>query len=150
MGSDERIEPTRESTGVVVERGVAQFIDGLVILAIAVALGVALRIQSQAAALIVTAVLVFTYNTTLEGFLNGQTLGKRLVDIRVVDRSGAPPSPAQAAARNVPGLIPVAGIVLLVAALVAIASTDRRQRVFDTAADTFVVGTNSRRRASSS
>lgn len=75
--------------------------------------------------------------------LTGQTLGKRLVGIRVVDAgSGAPPDLGQAARRAVPnllGLLPVIGSLSPLLYLRALWDP-RRQGYHDAFASTIVVG----------
>lgn len=81
------------------------------------------------------------YGGVLEGYWNGQTLGKRLAGIKVVDRQGHEPSFGQAAAQNIPAVVLFSWAVVAVG-LVAIATSDRRQRLFDQVAETYVVAAN--------
>lgn len=79
------------------------------------------------------------YGGLLEGYWNGQTLGKRALDIRVVDERGGEITFAQAFVRNLPAML-MPGWLAYVVALASMAVTDRRQRVFDQIAETVVVG----------
>lgn len=92
--------------------------------------------------LAITGVLAFPYHILLEGAV-GQTLGKRLVGIRVTAEDGAPCSYQSAAIRTVFRFVdwlPVAYI----AGLASIALTERHQRLGDVAAGTIVVRTDGR------
>jgi uncharacterized RDD family membrane protein YckC len=103
---------------------------------------------------LVGSISLFAYNVGLEGWWNGQTIGKRVFNIHVVQEDGSAITPGKAAIRAVPlltigfvNLIPFVGIFLsffvfaifLVAGVVAIAMSDKRQRVFDNLAGTVVV-----------
>lgn len=59
-------------------------------------------------------------------------------DIRVVDENGSEASVGQAFVRNLPAIFNL-GVLSLLVALAMMASTDRRQRLFDTLAGTVVV-----------
>lgn len=78
------------------------------------------------------------YGGLLEGYWNGQTVGKRLAGIRVVDGFGNEPDLWQALIRNVPAVIYFSWVVVAVG-LASMAASDLRQRVFDRVADTYVV-----------
>jgi uncharacterized RDD family membrane protein YckC len=78
------------------------------------------------------------YGGLLEGLWNGQTVGKRVLGIRVVGSGGDEASLGQAFARNVPAVIMFSWATSAVA-LSSMAISDRRQRVFDLLADTYVV-----------
>jgi uncharacterized RDD family membrane protein YckC len=81
----------------------------------------------------------FAYFTICEG-VTGQTLGKRLLGIRVVSEAGADAGLGQAAVRNLLRLVDVLPVLYIVG-LVSIFATGqgRRQRVGDLAARTRVV-----------
>lgn len=88
---------------------------------------------------IVTLVLTWAYYAVLEAKNNGQTLGKRVMGIRVVGRDGRTPSFGKSAIRNVlrivdnfPYFLPLLGLVLIIV-------TGQHQRIGDMAADTVVV-----------
>jgi uncharacterized RDD family membrane protein YckC len=91
-------------------------------------------------------VLTWGYGATCEGLFNGQTLGKRIVGIRVVSDRGVPITGAQAVLRNlvgaVDGLIPFFYLL----GLASMVLTRRFQRLGDLAAGTMVVIEERRRR----
>lgn len=78
------------------------------------------------------------YGGLLEGYWDGQTVGKRLFGIRVVDESGRACSVGQAFGRNAPAVVMPGWLAYLVA-LASMAASDRRQRLFDRFAGTVVV-----------
>lgn len=90
--------------------------------------------------LLVLVVLLVTvsYGFVLETVWNGQTVGKRLLGIRVVSEQGEPIGAGKALVRNLPVFVSY-GLWANLAALLSIATTDRRQRLFDRAAGTVVV-----------
>lgn len=82
--------------------------------------------------------ILFAYNIGLEGYWNGQTLGKKLIGIKVVKENGDEIDWGSAIVRNIPGIFSFGALAYLVA-LLSIAMTDHRQRLFDTLANTVVV-----------
>lgn len=80
------------------------------------------------------------YGGLLEGYWNGQTLGKATLGIKVVDEQGGEVTVAQALVRNFPAVF-IPGWLAYLVALASMAMSDRRQRVFDRYAGTVVVGT---------
>ncbi|MFW5950287.1 MAG: RDD family protein [archaeon] len=101
MSEAERIQPTEATTNVVIARGVAQVIDYIapILLPIAVIYTLTLAVNRVADVewvLIPFMLVIMAYNTLLEAYWNGQTIGKRIIGIRVVDRHGADPSFKQA------------------------------------------------------
>ena len=80
------------------------------------------------------------YGGLLEGYWNGQTLGKAALGIKVVDEQGGEVTVAQALVRNFPA-VAIPGWLAYLVALASMAMSDRRQRVFDRFAGTVVVGT---------
>jgi uncharacterized RDD family membrane protein YckC len=84
-------------------------------------------------------VLTWGYGATCEGLFNGQTLGKRMLGIRVVSDRGVPITGAQAVLRNLVGIadgpLPF-GFLLGLSSMVL---TRRFQRLGDLAAGTMVV-----------
>jgi uncharacterized RDD family membrane protein YckC len=91
-------------------------------------------------------VLAWGYNPVCEGFFNGQTLGKRMLGIRVVSARGVPITGAQAVLRNVVGVADgVLGFFFLLG-LSSMILTRRFQRLGDLAAGTMVVIEERRRR----
>lgn len=146
MPSTDRIPPDRRTTDVVGDRIVAQIVDLIVqfvqLVVVAVLLAVLVRpgTEEGARALAFPAMLSLPlYGGLLEGYWNGQTVGKRMVGIRVVDDRGREPSVGQAILRNVPAIVLFSWLTTAVA-LALIAMDDRRQRLFDDVAGTFVVG----------
>jgi uncharacterized RDD family membrane protein YckC len=94
---------------------------------------------------LVALVIGVGYNVVLEVAWNGQTVGKRLLGIKVVETDGGAPDVVPVVIRNVPavfaalvGAILVYPIILPVG-LVAILVSDDNQRVFDVFAGTLVV-----------
>ncbi|WP_418284566.1 RDD family protein [Halorubrum sp. DTA46] len=139
-----KIEPTEETTDVVVARGIAHLIDYFAsfIVIFPVLYTYVLAVNPARDSVWITAPIVLSYlayNTLFEAYWNGQTIGKRVTGIRVVDRDGADPSLKEALIRNVPAGFPIAGTLGIFAALWAMVTTDLRQRNFDIFADTYVV-----------
>lgn len=141
-------EPTRESTDVVGARIGAQIIDLILqfvqLLVVALLLAIVLAgpgdpQPGQARGLALLAMLTLPlYGGLLEGYWNGQTVGKRALGIAVVDRRGNKPTVGQALVRNLPAVILFSWVTSAVA-LAAIATSERNQRVFDDVAGTYVV-----------
>lgn len=78
------------------------------------------------------------YGGVLEGLWNGQTIGKRVMGIAVVDRYGGDPGVGRATVRNLPAAF-LFGWPLTTIAVLSIAATDKNQRVWDLLAGTYVV-----------
>lgn len=143
--TDDRIPPDETTTDVVGERVGAQIIDTVALFVqlflVAFGVGVLSGATSEGTARALVSLGVFTlplYGGLLEGYWNGQTLGKRAMGIKVVDDRGAEPTVGQALARNIPAVVLFSWLTTVVA-LVAVATDDRRQRVFDRVAETYVV-----------
>lgn len=91
------------------------------------------------AALFTELIFVVGYTVLLEGYWNGQTVGKKVFDIRVVDAdSGQPITIDEAVVRNVARLVDFLPMFYLVA-IAAVAMTESSQRLGDLAANTLVV-----------
>lgn len=101
---------------------------------------------------VVNLAIVAGYGIVLEIVWDGQTVGKRLLDVRVVEEDGSVPGPVPVVLRNLPSVfVALASMLLsllgplvvypimLVVGLAAILVTDDDQRLFDLAADTYVV-----------
>ena len=83
-------------------------------------------------------VLSVGYGITLEWIWNGQTLGKRLVHLRVMDESGLPLRFSQVMVRNLLRSVDVLPVAYLVGGTAAIFSR-KAQRLGDVAAATIVI-----------
>jgi uncharacterized RDD family membrane protein YckC len=119
----------------------------LVVVASIVSLALALGSASGIGLFLVAYfVLTWGYGATCEGLFNGQTLGKRIVGIRVVSDRGVPITGAQAVLRNLVGAVdgPIPFFFLL--GLASMVLTRRFQRLGDLAAGTMVVIEERRRR----
>lgn len=82
--------------------------------------------------------IVLGYSFILEAFWNGQTVGKRLFGIKVVKEDGSKIDTGSALVRNIPAIASLSWFVYLVA-LLSMAASDKRQRLFDRLAGTVVV-----------
>lgn len=100
-------------------------------------------------------VIMWGYRAACEVFLNGQTLGKRLMGLRVVTDRGIPITATQALLRNVVGALdgtvpflvrPDVTAMLLLLGLSSMLLTRKFQRLGDLAAGTMVVVEQKRRR----
>src|SRR5947207_2181409 len=80
----------------------------------------------------------FAYSALLEGFWNGQTIGKRLFHLRVIDQAGLPLRIEQAWVRNLMRVFDALPFAYLVGGISALRS-HLMQRVGDRAAGTLVV-----------
>lgn len=88
--------------------------------------------------MLIGGVAALAYSFVLEALWNGQTVGKRLAGIRVVTETGERLTGGKAFVRNVPAIASFGWLSYLVA-LLSMAATDRRQRLFDSLAGTVVV-----------
>lgn len=80
----------------------------------------------------------FAYGAVLEGFWNGQTIGKRLFHLRVIDQSGLPLRIEQAWVRNLMRVLDTLPFAYLVGGL-SLLSSPLMQRFGDRVAGTLVV-----------
>lgn len=80
----------------------------------------------------------FAYGALLEGYWNGQTLGKRLFHLRVIDQSGLPLRIEQAWVRNLMRVFDALPLAYLVAGISLLASP-LMQRFGDRVAGTLVI-----------
>jgi len=101
---------------------------------------------------LVNLAIVAGYGIALEIVWDGQTVGKRLFDVRAVEEDGSVPDPVPVVVRNLPSVF-VALVtavlsfvgpffvypIMLLVGLAAIVVTDGDQRLFDVAASTYVV-----------
>lgn len=145
MASRHSVKPNPAATDVVGARIGAQIIDLIIMFVqvMVIAIGLAFLVRPETEVDIRGFVgLAFLslplYGGLLEGFWNGQTVGKRMTGIRVVDRRSEEPTLWQALVRNAPAVILFSWLTTAVA-LAAIAMDDHHQRVFDAIAGTYVV-----------
>jgi uncharacterized RDD family membrane protein YckC len=80
----------------------------------------------------------FAYSALLEGFWNGQTIGKRLFHLRVIDQDGLPLRIEQAWVRNLMRVFDALPLAYLVGGL-SVLSSPLMQRFGDRVAGTLVV-----------
>jgi uncharacterized RDD family membrane protein YckC len=80
----------------------------------------------------------FAYGALLEGFWNGQTIGKRLFHLRVIDQSGLPLRLEQAWIRNLMRTVDALPLAYLVGGI-SVLSSPIMQRFGDRVAGTLVV-----------
>jgi uncharacterized RDD family membrane protein YckC len=124
------------------------FLVALVITASIVAL--VLSFGSSAAwglVLVAFFALNWGYRVISEAMFNGQTLGKRVLGMRVVSDQGVPITGAQAVLRNVVGAVDGLVPFCFLPGLSSMLMTSRFQRLGDLAAGTMVVVEERRRRA---
>ena len=142
-------------------RYVAYLIDLAVVLVAVVIIALTLLVLSLGSSsgigpiLVAYFVLMWGYRGFCEAVFNGQTLGKRMLGLRVVSERGVPITGAQAVLRNlvgsldgtVPYLIrPDLTSLLLLTGLTSMLLTRKFQRLGDLAAGTMVVVEQRRRR----
>ncbi len=88
--------------------------------------------------LVGTGLLFFLYKLLLEAFWNGQTVGKRVIGIRVVQANGMPAGFLTIAIRNLLRIVDYLPGYYIVGA-VCVLATNKKQRLGDMAAGTIVV-----------
>jgi uncharacterized RDD family membrane protein YckC len=140
--------PQTATTHVTGRRVVATVVDGLVFglayVALAVAVGTIVptgawswRADVPVAANVAYGVAIVGYYVLMEGML-GQTVGKMVCDIRVIDaRTGALPGLGPAGLRTLLRLVD--GLFNYLVAFLVVLSSDNRRRLGDMAAGTLVV-----------
>jgi uncharacterized RDD family membrane protein YckC len=148
--------PGEEDTDVVWKRVGAQIIDNIAAFFLstipllgffAAGFGVESVSEPLGGGLILIGIILFIgvnfgFEAFLEYWWKGRSLGKRAVGIKVVKEDGSEIEAREAVIRNIPVLgfvIPYFGILAYPVALMAIASSNKRQRLFDRVADTVVV-----------
>ena len=129
--------PSIDDTNVVGARIGAQIVD-IVVMFVQILL-VSMLLGGGRGAVFLSFLTLPLYGGLLEGYWNGQTLGKKALGIRVVDERGPDATVSQAFVRNIPAVV-IPGWLMYLVALASMAMTDRRQRVFDQVAGTVVVG----------
>jgi uncharacterized RDD family membrane protein YckC len=138
--------PPAEATHVSGRRFVAHIVDGVVGLVVIVAAsfvgGIALGvIGGDVGSAVAVLVLVAGIAFALVGYYvvtqrrNGKTIGKALCGIRVITADGGVPSTGACVKRTLPLLIEWTYVL----AFIGMMSSDRRQRLGDRWADTYVV-----------
>jgi len=91
------------------------------------------------AALILCFVVFTFYGGLFEAYWNGQTPGKRLMQIRVVTVDGQPINASQAVLRNILRIVDMQPLFFYLVGLQAASANDRFQRLGDLACGTMVV-----------
>lgn len=140
--------PDRDDTDVIGARIVAQVIDNVVMIVLflgflIVSSGVDGVVGNEAGAglsLLLTLAAfasVIFYHFFLEGYWDGYTVGKKLMGIKVVKETGEPCTYGSALLRNLLEIID--GFFYYAVGFVAMAASDKRQRIGDRAAGTVVV-----------
>lgn len=138
------LEYTPASVG---DRILAYLIDSLIIIAwlimfIFIGVGLGINSRSNSAPFVVLFVIGFLplmfYNLVSELLMNGQTIGKKAMNIRVVMVDGSQPTVGAYLIRWIMRLIDIQ-LMSGVVAIIAIASNNRGQRLGDMAANTTVV-----------
>ena len=100
--------------------------------------------QSEVFNLVMTVIYLVGYgfyDLLCEVFMNGQSIGKRLLKIKVISLDGAQPSIGQYFIRWIFRLVDI-GLTSGIAALVSVAITDNKQRIGDLVAGTTVIKTS--------
>lgn len=138
------LEYTPASVG---DRILAYLIDSLIIIAwlimfIFIGVGLGINSRSNGAPFVVLFVIGFLplmfYNLVSELLMNGQTVGKKAMSIRVVMVDGSQPTVGAYLIRWIMRLIDIQ-LMSGVVAIIAIASNNKGQRLGDMAANTTVV-----------
>lgn len=145
MVDSDGVDPEEEVSDVLRDRIVAGLIDYVVLFVLLFVVGISWTLLLGSgpsgdvfAHPFLTWATLPLYGGVLEGLWNGQTIGKRVTGITVVDQYGDDPGVGRATIRNLPAAF-VFGWPLTVVALVSISVTDKNQRVFDMLAGTYVV-----------
>ena len=126
-------------------RGIAVFIDALVLMAVSQVITIAVQVlqiisRDFAIAMMILAyfLLSFAYSIALEWCWHGQTVGKRLLRLRVVDARGLRLTFSQVVVRNLLRTFDALPFLYVLGGIAAWISP-RRQRLGDLAADTVVI-----------
>lgn len=133
-------------------RAVAYFVDLLVLFAMLLAVSIASQLLTLGSMsgvgpmLVAYFLIVWGYGAFCEGIFNGQTVGKRVMGLRVVSDQGVPITGAQAVLRNLVGTVDGAVPFVYLAGLSSMMLTRKFQRLGDLAAGTMVVVEERRRR----
>jgi uncharacterized RDD family membrane protein YckC len=123
------------------DRILAYLLDGVILVAYliaVIAVFINLNVETMWLWIIFVAIPIFLYHLTFEIFMNGQTPGKRVMNIQVVRLDGTQPTIGDYMLRWVFGLIDFY-ILSGALAVIIIATTGRGQRLGDIVAGTCVV-----------
>jgi uncharacterized RDD family membrane protein YckC len=140
--------PERGDTDVIGARIGAQIIDQILAIVISFGLGMILAttgaaVGGEAAAglagigIFIGLLVLLGYFSLLEGLWDGQTLGKKLLGIKVVKEDGSECDIGASLIRNLLRIID--GMFYYAVGFIFMASSDTRQRIGDRAAGTVVV-----------
>lgn len=145
MVDSDAVDPEEQISDVLRERVVAGLIDYVVLFVLLFVVGISWTLLLGSgpegdvfAHSFLTWATLPLYGGVLEGLWNGQTIGKRVTGITVVDQYGDGPGVGRATIRNLPAAF-ILGWPLAVVGLASIMATDKNQRVFDKLAGTYVV-----------
>lgn len=140
--------PSVDTTDVLGRRIGAYVIDSILLGIVFVILGLATgggsssdngaSIKLGGGATLLFVVISFAYFIVCEG-MTGQTLGKRLLGIRVVNQDGSRVSFGASFIRNILRIVDALPVLYIVGLITVLATGERRQRVGDLAARTRVV-----------
>ena len=133
--------PFRRLPAYVIDLLIRSSVVGMGAMGLAMAFGLAGLGQGWwiGATLILWFVLAWFYGGLFETYYNGQTPGKRLMQIRVVSVDGQPIGPLQAVLRNVLRAVDMQPLIFYQLGLLAAVINDRFQRLGDLACGTMVV-----------
>ena len=130
--------PLQARMASVTARGGAWLVDILLSVVVAVIVAAAVGVVSDALAAVVFLLVLVGWYVVSEAVW-GQTPGKRLVGISVVDTNGNDISAGDAVMRNVTKLLGGSSLLFILVGVVLIADSRDNQRLGDRMADTLVV-----------
>ena len=130
--------PLQARMASVTARGGAWLVDILLSVVVAVIVAAAVGVVSDALAAVVF-LLVLVGGYVVSEAVWGQTPGKRLVGISVVDTNGNEISAGDAVMRNITKLLGGSSLLFILVGVVLIADSRDNQRLGDRMADTLVV-----------
>jgi uncharacterized RDD family membrane protein YckC len=120
------------------KRVIAYIIDAIIVgIVVALIIGIAEVIDfPEWLQALVSIVLAYGYFIYMEG-TTGPTIGKRIMNIRVISESGSPITMGESAVRNILRIVDMLFVGLV--GLILIIFTQKKQRVGDMAARTVVI-----------
>ena len=130
--------PLQARMASVTARGGAWLVDILLSVVVAVLVAAAVGVVSDALAAVVFLLVLVGWYVAPEAVW-GQTPGKRLVGISVVDTNGNEISAGDAVMRNITKLLGGSSLLFILVGVVLIADSRDNQRLGDRMADTLVV-----------